>query len=100
MSSGRTDGLGSTTELTLGLAGDIGDLAKLIQAHEGVRDIENVSVVLEHELADVLWSVIVIAHRCDIDLEAAFLRTMKSLEGALATSANETTMRTQITKRT
>ena len=29
----------SLEELTLGLIGDIGDLAKLIQAHEDVRDI-------------------------------------------------------------
>jgi len=34
---------------------------------------------LEHELADVLWSVIVIADRCGIDLETAFARTMDEL---------------------
>ena len=66
-------------ERTLGLVGDVGDLAKLVQAHEGVRAIDDVESALEHELADVLWSVIVIADRCGIDLEAAFVRTMDEL---------------------
>ena len=71
-------------ELTLGLVGDVGDLAKLIQAHEGVRTIEGAAAALEHELADVLWSVIVIADRCNIDLAAAFSETMAGLERNLA----------------
>jgi NTP pyrophosphatase (non-canonical NTP hydrolase) len=71
-------------ELTLGLVGDVGDLAKLVQAREGVRAIENVQVKLAHELADALWSVIVIAARCDVDLEAAFVGTMDELDGWLA----------------
>lgn len=67
-------------ELTLGLVGDIGDLAKLIQAHEGVRGIDNIEPALGHELADALWALIVIADRCGIDLEASFLRTMDNLD--------------------
>lgn len=66
-------------ELTLGLVGDVGDLAKLIQAHEGVRHADSTQALLEHELSDVLWSVIVIAHRLEIDLPAAFLRTMDDI---------------------
>ena len=31
----------TTEELTLGFVGDVGDLAKLIQAHAGVRDIDD-----------------------------------------------------------
>ena len=58
----------STEELALGLVGDIGDLAKLVQAWEGVRAIDDVSAKLEHELADILWSVIVIADKCKVDL--------------------------------
>ena len=73
-------------ELMLGFVGDVGDLAKLVQAREGVRAIENEQVKLEHELADVLRSVIVIAARCDIDLEAAFVGTMEELELRLARS--------------
>jgi NTP pyrophosphatase (non-canonical NTP hydrolase) len=70
-------------ELVLGLVGDVGDLAKLIQAHEGVRRADNVHALLEHELSDVLWSVIVIAHRLGIDLPAAFLRTMDDIAAAV-----------------
>jgi len=36
----------------------------------------------------VLWSVIVIANRCGIDLEAAFLKTMNDLDVALDRFAN------------
>ncbi len=62
----------------------MGDLAKLIQAHEGVRQIDGARAALEHELADVLWSVIVIANRCNVDLGAAFASMMDELERALA----------------
>jgi NTP pyrophosphatase (non-canonical NTP hydrolase) len=51
---------------------------------EGVRAVEDAQARLEHELADVLWSVIVIAARCDVDLEAAFVGTMDALTGRLA----------------
>jgi NTP pyrophosphatase (non-canonical NTP hydrolase) len=74
----------SLEELTLGLVGDVGDLAKLVQAREGVRAVEDARARLEHELADVLWSVIVIAARCDVDLEAVFAETMDELTDWLA----------------
>ena len=73
----------SLEELTLGFVGDVGDLAKLVQAHEGVREIDNVEERLAHELADALWSLIVIADRCGIDLEASFVRTMNELDNTL-----------------
>jgi NTP pyrophosphatase (non-canonical NTP hydrolase) len=74
----------SLGELTLGLVGDVGDLAKVVQAHEGVRHMDDARHALEHELADVLWSLLVIAHICEIDLEAAFPRAMDELERSLA----------------
>jgi NTP pyrophosphatase (non-canonical NTP hydrolase) len=55
-----------------------------VQAHEGVPAIEKAQVKLAHELADALWSVIVITARCDVDLEAAFVETMDELDGWLA----------------
>jgi NTP pyrophosphatase (non-canonical NTP hydrolase) len=76
-------------ELTLGLVGDVGDLAKLVQAHEGVREIDDARHALEHELADVLWSLIVIADRCEVDLAAAFETTMDDLDGSLARVADD-----------
>jgi NTP pyrophosphatase (non-canonical NTP hydrolase) len=76
----------SLEEIALGLVGDIGDLAKLIQAHEGVRDIDDAAAKLEHELADVLWSILVIASECRIDIEHAFVRAMEEIERSLRTS--------------
>ena len=74
----------SREELVLGLVGDIGDLAKLVQALEGVREIEGVREKLEHELADILWSTLVIAAQCQVDLEASFVRTMEEIERSVA----------------
>ena len=71
-------------ELALGFAGDVGDLAKLVLAANGVRDIPNAREKLEHELADCLWSVIVLAQAHEVDLEAAFLKTMDELETRLS----------------
>lgn len=69
----------TTEELALGFVGDVGDLAKLIQAHAGVRDIDDCKAKLGHELADCLWSVIVLAHKCGIDLQAEFVRNTEEL---------------------
>jgi NTP pyrophosphatase (non-canonical NTP hydrolase) len=76
----------SLEEVALGMVGDVGDLAKLIQAWEGVREVDDVRTKLEHELADVLWSIIIIAGRCQIDLEASFARTMDEIEKFLSES--------------
>lgn len=69
----------STEELTLGFVGDVGDLAKLIQAHAGMRDIDDCKAKLGHELSDCLWSIMVIANKCGIDLEAEFVRNTQGL---------------------
>ncbi|WP_329349844.1 hypothetical protein OG226_22485 [Streptomyces sp. NBC_01261] len=34
---------------------------------------------LGHELVDCLWSVVILAHRYEVDLAAAFRRTMREL---------------------
>lgn len=69
----------STTELALGFVGDVGDLAKLIQANAGIRDIDDCKAKLAHELSDCLWSIIVLAHKCGIDLEAEFVKNTGEL---------------------
>ena len=74
----------STEELTLGLVKDVGDLAALVQANEGVREIQDAETDLAHELADCLWSLIVLADRYGVDLEQAFVETMDGLETRLA----------------
>jgi NTP pyrophosphatase (non-canonical NTP hydrolase) len=66
-------------EVALGFVGDVGDLAKLVMAHSGVRDIPDVKAKLVHELADCLWSILVLAHLHDVDIEHEFLQTMDGL---------------------
>ena len=70
----------SNEELALGFVGDVGDLAKLVMAANGRRMIPDAEQKLAHELADCLWSVIVLANVHGIDLEQAFLHTMDDLE--------------------
>lgn len=69
----------TTEELALGFVGDVGDLAKLIQANAGIRDIDDCKAKLGHELSDCLWSIIVLANKCGIDLEAEFVRNNREL---------------------
>ena len=74
----------TSEEIALGFVGDVGDLAKLVVAENGHRAIKDSKKKLEHELADCLWSVLVLADLHDIDLEKAFLETMDELESNLA----------------
>ncbi len=70
----------TSEELALGFVGDVGDLAKLIIAENGKRDIPNSKEKLEHELADCLWSLFVLSKIHGVDLEKSFLYTMDGLE--------------------
>lgn len=70
----------TTEELMLGLVGDIGDLAKLVMADAGTRDIPGHREQLGHELADCLWAVLVIAARSGADLGAEFDADMELLD--------------------
>jgi NTP pyrophosphatase (non-canonical NTP hydrolase) len=67
-------------EYMQGFVGDVGDLAKLIMAKNNFRDIDDTDKKIAHELADCLWSVIVLANELHVDLEAAFKQTMDELE--------------------
>lgn len=83
----ETDLYGSpwtSEEIALGFVGDVGDLAKLIIAENGKRNIPEASQKLAHELADCLWSIIVLSNLHGIDLEKSFLNTMTELEGYLS----------------
>ena len=69
----------------MGFVGDVGDLAKLVMAAEGTRSDVGGPGALEHELADCLWSVLVLAARYEVDLGGAFDRTMDELAERLTT---------------
>jgi NTP pyrophosphatase (non-canonical NTP hydrolase) len=70
-------------DLVRGFVGDVGDLVKLTMAADGVREIPNASERLSHELADCLWSVLVIADKYGVDIESSFLKTMNELEARI-----------------
>ena len=74
----------TSEEIALGFVGDVGDLAKLVIAENGKRNIPDSKKKLEHELADCLWSVIALSQMHGIDLESSFITTMNDLEKHLA----------------
>lgn len=67
-------------EIALGLVGDIGDLMKLVQGKNKIRNISNIDSKIAHELSDCLWSILVLSDIYNIDLEKSFLETMDELE--------------------
>lgn len=72
-------------EVLQGFMGDVGDLSKIIMAKEGIRDIKDADNEIKYELADCLWSILVLAKEYDVDIEQAFLGTMDRLEGKIDT---------------
>ncbi|WBC14928.1 nucleotide pyrophosphohydrolase [Micromonospora sp. WMMA1998] len=70
----------NTGDLALGFVGDVGDLAKLVMAVDGRREIANARERLGHELADCLWSILVLADRYGVDLAAEFARMTAGIE--------------------
>jgi NTP pyrophosphatase (non-canonical NTP hydrolase) len=66
--------------LMAGFVGDVGDLSKITMAKAGLRDMTDVDAKLAHELADCLWSVLVLADYYQVDLAAAFQQTMELLD--------------------
>jgi NTP pyrophosphatase (non-canonical NTP hydrolase) len=76
----RLDGEWSRGEYVKAFTADVGALVKLTMAKDGLREVEDVDKKLAHELADCLWSVIIIADKYDIDIEKAFFNTMNELE--------------------
>ena len=82
VTAGRT--AWTSGDLALGFAGDVGDLAKLVMAVDGRREIDDAHTRLGHELADCLWSVLVLADRYGVDLGAEFTQMTGDLEAKLS----------------
>jgi NTP pyrophosphatase (non-canonical NTP hydrolase) len=61
-------------KLAKGFKKDVADLIAIIED----KNVDHRK--LSHELADCLWSVLVIARKLDVDLERAFWTTMGELE--------------------
>lgn len=68
------------SEYMSGLVGDIGDLSKLIMAHEGLREISDVDTKIDHELDDILWSYVVLCKKLGRTPGQTFPKTMDEIQ--------------------
>ncbi len=74
----------TVTDRMSGFVGDVGALSKLIMAKRGLRrGPENLDAEIAHEVADNLWSILVIADELGIDLEAEYLKVMDELHNRI-----------------
>lgn len=68
------------SDLVVGLITDVGDLARLVAEHQGLRPRrDGLSGAIEHEVADCMWGVFVIADRLGVDVPQAFAEGMDSV---------------------
>ncbi|MCF3650887.1 hypothetical protein [Synoicihabitans lomoniglobus] len=76
-------------QLMQGFVGDVGDLMKLVMAKENLRNAppDGIDARLGHELADCLWSVLVLADEYGIDLASAFAAMVTTTSARLAPDA-------------
>lgn len=70
------------SDYAMGMIGDAGDLSKLIMAKNNLRRTQskNIANDIEHELVDLLWSLIVIADELEIDLEKVSTKQLNKLK--------------------
>jgi NTP pyrophosphatase (non-canonical NTP hydrolase) len=73
----------SREEVMQGFVGDVGDLMKLVMAKSGVRDVSGLDQKFGHELADCLWSILVLAELYEVDLEKEFILMLDSVAAKL-----------------
>ena len=70
------------SDYTMGMIGDCGDLCKLIMAKNNLRisKSNDLDKDIEHELVDILWSLIAIADELNIDLEKVSITHLNILK--------------------
>lgn len=69
----------------MGMMKDVGELSKLIMIKKGYRtdSDKKLHAALEHQLSDILYSILIIADKTKVDLEKSFWRTMDEIEQRL-----------------
>jgi uncharacterized protein YabN with tetrapyrrole methylase and pyrophosphatase domain len=70
----------SLPEFLAACSTDWGELVENVLKQEGLRPGEVKDGALEHELGDLLWALIIISDRLEIDLLESFDKTMSELE--------------------
>lgn len=80
--SGRERGYGKRTPLIYAgfLMTDLGELVEQIMAKEKYRHGESIDKKIEHELADCLWAILMIAKHLNVDLERAYSQMIKDVQ--------------------
>lgn len=78
-----------------GFVGDVGDLMKLVMAKGGAREIAEVDQKLGHELADCLWSILVLARLYQVDLAKEFFAMTAAVSAKLAANQRKAARRVQ-----
>jgi NTP pyrophosphatase (non-canonical NTP hydrolase) len=76
-------------DIMRGFVGDVGDLTKLTMVMDDLREIPDAQQKLAHELADCLWSVIVLADMYDIDLWQTSMIEMTKLAAKVESKIKE-----------
>ncbi len=77
-------------QLMLGLSVDVGDLIRLVQEKQGNRPktTDNLDDKIAHELCDVLWVVLVLSQKLNVDLNQEFPKNMKDLQEIIENKTN------------
>ena len=74
----------SRGDIARGMVGDIGAAMKLMMAEDGLRLIDDSKNKLVHEMGDLIWTMLVLCDKYDIDAQDAFDQMVKELEERIA----------------
>ena len=80
-------------QIMQGFVVDVGALMKLVMVKSGAREVADADAKLGHELADCLWSVLILARSYGIDLEQEYARMLRSTAEALSAETSKATVR-------
>jgi len=72
-------------QVFMGMVKDVGDLSKILMVNGEYRnDLDkDIKEALQHELADILYCIAVIADKTGVDLEKSFWQAMSEIENKL-----------------
>lgn len=73
-----------------GLVGDVGDLMKAIMGARGPRDMEDANAKVEHELNDIMWSLLILYKCFRLEPNKSFMKAMNELEARVIKMKQET----------
>lgn len=81
----------SLHELMIGFSNDVGNIGRLILAHDDTWGIDgDPRAELKHKLAESMWWTFVLADRLDIDIDEAYAETMDSIRTGLQSTIART----------